>query len=170
MLTLIAFVLALILSYAGLYVGVSLGVNSPEELTPGKKYFKFAKRFIFVFLIFTIIFLLKEQWPSLLLLFITYTFFRVVHKRWTFKLQEFYVVMAVLMLMVSKEPSAVFLLASIVFIYGLPTGSLLVEPHTKHKTLLLKKRQFYCKAFNMTADFISVLALMTLVFLFGQVR
>ncbi len=170
MLSVLQFVFALIVSYFGLYVGVMLGINSPEELTPGKKYLQLGKDALFFILVLTVIYLMREEWPSLLLLFITYIFFRVVHKRWTFHLQEFYVVAAVLLLMTSKDPSAVFLLASIVFLYGLPAGSLLVEPYTKHKTLTVKRRQVFYKAFNLTADFISVLALVTLVFLFGTVR
>jgi len=170
MLTLLQFVFALLASYAGLYVGVLLGINSPEELKPGKKYFHLCKDVLFLILIFAIIYLLREQWPSLLLLFVTYVFFRVVHKRWTFTLQEFYICIAVIALMVSKDTGAVFLLTSIAFLYGLPAGSLIVEPYTKHKTLLVKRRQLIYKAFNLTADFISVLALITLVFLFGTFK
>jgi len=170
MLSLFQFILALLVSYAGLYVGVLLGINSPEELTPGRKFLDFGKQVFFVLIILSIIYVLKEQWMSLLLIFVTYIFFRIVHERWTFNLQEFYITIAVITLMVSKSASAVFLLASLVFLYGITAGALLVEPHTKHKTLLVKRRQLFFKAFNMTADFISVLALVSLIFLFGTIK
>lgn len=162
-----SFVLALLVSYGGLYVGVLLGINSPEELKPGKKYFTFAKHVLFVLFLAAIIYLLRNQWLSLVLLGVTYLCFKALHKRWELSLLEFYIVAGVFALMVSKSEGAVFLISCIVFMYGLPAGALLVEPHSKHKTTLLRPKQLYIKAFNMTADFILVLALLTLFFLLG---
>jgi hypothetical protein len=168
MLTTLQFVLSLIVAYSGLYAGVWLGTNSPEEIKPGKKYLLFCQKTMFCLLLLTIVYLLKDQWLSLILLGLTYVTFTLLHKRWELELKEFYLAVTVIALMVSKDPSYVYLFACVIFMYGMLAGSLLVEPHIKHATLLLKRRQLFYKAFNMTADFITVLSLVTVAFVFGN--
>ena len=103
-----------IISFIGLLIGILLAKLSPEELKPGKKYFILLKKIILIAIVISIIYYSKLSLFGLFIgAFIGYFF----------KKEYFYFGLA---LVVSLQLTKFnILLASLIFIYSLPYGTLL---------------------------------------------
>jgi len=103
-----------LIAFSGLLFGILLGYINPEELKPGKKYFK--------------IFCLLVLFSILLVLFFSYKFSIIglalgVAIGFFLKKEYFYLGLSVV---ASYTLGLNLLLSSLVFVYGLPYGSLLI--------------------------------------------
>ncbi len=81
--------LEILFSLSGFVFGVVLALIAPEELKPGKKYFKFIRNVLFVLITGFVIILIVDKFYSLF-----------------------------------NFESSLLLLASLIFLYGLPAGTL----------------------------------------------
>ncbi len=128
-----------IISFLGLFVGMLLAFVSPEEMKPGEKYFKIMKGILFIVIGVVMVYL---TWYNNLLFFITAIVFLVFYikfldSHWLylalgiyiglgFHIQKFFIVIACL-----------------VFICGLPIGSLFVSgSKSKKKFDIIKEGLF----------------------------
>ena len=103
-----------LISFIGLLIGILLAKLSPEEIKPGRKYFILLEKIVLIAIIITLIYYSEI---SLLGIFIG------AFIGYFFRKEYFYLGLA---LMISlKHVNFNFLLASLIFIYGLPYGTLL---------------------------------------------
>lgn len=120
------YIFAVIASYIGLFCGVALALISPEEIKPGRRYFNLIEKFLFIIIcvlgIYTII-MLGNYWYSALIA--AFALVALFTKK--IKFHSYYILLA----MLAALNDVVIL--SLIFIIGLPIGTLLAE----HKSRLL---------------------------------
>ena len=113
-----------IIIFLGFPLGLFLSFVSPEEMKSGKKYFKLLQNILLVLILFFVFdyYLL----PLAISIFITVVVFLVLFY-WQNKYKSIiiYMLLAVFIYLSSKHPSLFALESSLVFMYGLPAGSLI---------------------------------------------
>lgn len=118
--------LILLISLTGILFGLILARIAPEELRPGKKYFSFLKRVIFVVIFFFGSYHLLEKLfvliPFLILMVIIFVI--GLYSRNSY-LEIINYSLFVVPYFFLTEPTAHLLLASLIFLYGFPTGTLM---------------------------------------------
>jgi len=115
-----------LLSFIGLLIGILLAKISPEELKPGKKYFIMLKKLVLLSIILSLLYYTKF---SFLLFFIGIMF------AYFFNHIYLYLGISIVISLVSKQFNV--LIASLIFIYGLPHGTLLNKNILKRVALNL---------------------------------
>ena len=116
--------LAPIIAFLGFPFGLFLSFVSPEEMKPGKKYFKLFQNLLLIFILFFVFDYYTI--PLIISIILTVTAFLVVFY-WQNKHKSLilYLILAVLLYLSSNNPSLFALESSLIFMYGLPAGSLL---------------------------------------------
>ena len=126
--TLLTNILQVLFSLSGIVFGLALTYIAPEEIQPGKKYFIFLKRILFVLISGTIIysFAVSINVPLLLLsLAFLLPLFMVdfkIKRKEAYWLHYLFFVIAYFFI---SEVQLKIILASLIFLYGFPVGSLL---------------------------------------------
>jgi hypothetical protein len=116
-----------LVSFLGLVLGIALAKISPEEMRPGKTIFKIFHHIALLSIIATLIYFSQNIFIIILGLIIGY-FFRYDYIYLGLALATSF--------LVSNE--AIFIIASLIFIYGFPKGTLLESSKkTKFKSLIL---------------------------------
>lgn len=116
----------LVLSLAGILCGIALSYIAPEELSPGKKYFLSLKWLLWIgFIILSgYLFYARMEYFYLVLMVIGFLFIYILEltslASYTIFL-EYLMLIGIYFLLSGQE----LLLGSIIFLYGLPTGTLL---------------------------------------------
>ncbi len=122
------YLFVLLLSYAGLYVGVLLGVVAREELRV-KKYYELLKFFLYLVIAFYFLLeFLASAWMIALILAILGVTLLYANLRdyWLYPL------LSVLFYLSTQQLSLFFAQSILIFLLGLPLGTLEVkEAHTK---------------------------------------
>ncbi len=122
----------LLISLAGFLVGFILSIISPEELRPGKKYFIFIQRVLFISITLTSIYLiiLLQQYYLLIIPLIFSILFLILTKKKIIK-NYFYLkeisnyFFFIIIYFITIEQNLKLLFLSLFFLYGLPAGTLL---------------------------------------------
>lgn len=120
--------LMLLFACTGIVFGVILAMIAPEELQVGKKYFKIIKKTLFVLLFFIInySFYVSSQYILLILFsIITIVLFVIELTKWK---QVYEIINYILFLVPFFFVGGIenkMILATIIFIYGLPTGTMI---------------------------------------------
>ncbi len=120
-------VIDLIVSYTGVLAGIILSIISPEELKPGRKYFRVLQLLLFglVLLVPLYIILMERRFflfAGVLIASLSLLWIRIKQSvLWTEVLH--YLFFTVLFFFVSAPPQRLIFL-SLLFLYGLPTGTL----------------------------------------------
>ena len=118
--------LNILIAYTGLIFGFILSIISPEELKPGKKYFLTFKNLMFgSFLIATVVlFSLQNDYAYIILFgFFTIPFLYLKAKvNSNYKEIGMYALFTIPVFFVTNHQ---LILLTIIFLYGLPTGTLL---------------------------------------------
>lgn len=133
---LLNYFLASILVFLGLFVGVIVAFIAKEELKPGKYYFIFLQRAFFSAAV-GFIFLFNNI-PITISIIISLLILFLVYKT---KMNIFlsYLILAFLFNAAFRNTlSAFVVVASLIFLYGIPTGSLLVYEN-RNKIKLIKE-------------------------------
>lgn len=141
--------LKLLFSLSGFLVGILLSIISPEEMKPGKKYFVFIKNFLFYLIVFFSLSLFYVyQLGYFLLMPLAYLAFYTILIRkqkvyWREPLNYvFFGILYLFFYVFAFENSWLIILASMIFLYGLPTGTLfrleLVEKQERKYTYGVK--------------------------------
>jgi len=124
--------LALLFSFTGIIFGLILSLIAPEEIVPGKRYLLFLKYILF-FAIFVVgnysFLLIGDYYFGLIFSIIIPVLFILTYVKLPFIEYGNYVVFSIMFLVeVNFELSLI--LASLVFLYGFPTGTLLRKIYT----------------------------------------
>jgi len=119
--------LALLFSFTGIIFGLILSLIAPEEIVPGKRYLLFLKYILF-FAIFVVgnysFLLIGDYYFGLIFSIIIPVLFILTYVKLPFIEYGNYVVFSIMFLVeVNFELSLI--LASLIFLYGFPTGTLL---------------------------------------------
>ena len=124
----------LLLALIGFLAGIALSVIAPEELKPGKKYFLFTKKILFYLILFFSIFLFV-YFSNYYFVFIPITYFLASFfvKKWVELYNYGFYVLIMIMVYIHIDNQLLIILPSLIFLYGLPTGTLfrlrLMEKH-----------------------------------------
>lgn len=132
------YLLILAVTFLGPFVGLLIGHMTKEELKDGRKYFNLM-RFILVLALIIAFFFYFPQIPIPLLIFIIFLIIFINRKY-----QKDFLIYAIfgILFYLSLIKTELFLItSSIIFLYGLPSGSLFLERHIeeKNKLKLIKK-------------------------------
>jgi len=118
--------------FSGLILGVILAKVSPEEMKSGERYFKILKKITLTILIISLIFLAIPLFLELILGLVVGYIAALLLKR-----VYFFLGLALFLSFLTSIPDLILLFSSIVFIFGLPTGSLIASEVKKKKDLYL---------------------------------
>ncbi len=117
------YLLALIISFSGIFVGMLLGYIAKEELKPGKKYFIWIQNII---LIFAAIFVLYSFHLNIILSIIIGLVMTLGILYFKPKAVIGYILLAVLIFISLGNTNLFIITSSLTFLYGFPTGSLIL--------------------------------------------
>ena len=141
------YILASIVSYLGLLLGVILIKLAPEEQNPGKKYFIFLKKILlFLIILFILFFYSIEIIPSLILLLIA--MFLLFNGKFRFIkfLEKYYLDYTILgfIFFCSSKIVNLFVIESVlIFLYGIPVASLIFKIKKKNYIDIFKNASFF---------------------------
>lgn len=131
--------LTAIISYLGLFIGFLLAVIAKEELKPGKKYFIFLQKIILL-LIFIFLVVFIDLNYILVLLILSFIIISVFKRKKEFnELPYIYIILSVIFFLSSKILNLFIIESSLIFLYGLPTGSLLTKKSKKETMINILK-------------------------------
>ena len=121
-------VLVLLFSLTGTIFGLILALIAPEELNPGKKYFILLKRTIFAIIFFLVnyyLYLAKNYYLLIPFTILAIVLFIIefVQKKPIYELFNYLIFVIPYFFVMDNQFHL--LLAGLIFIYGLPTGTLL---------------------------------------------
>ena len=117
------YILALVFSFSGIFAGMLLGKIAKEELKPGKEYLIWMQNIILIiaailvlyyFQIHIVLFILAG-----LILTVGLIYFRP-------KAVIGYIILAALILLIMENTNFFMVISSLAFLYGFPTGSLIL--------------------------------------------
>ena len=116
--------LAPVMAFLGFPLGLLLSFVSPEEMKSGKKYFELIQNLLLVFMLFFVFD--YYSLPLIISMIITIIVFLGVFC-WNnnYKSITLYILLAFLLYSSSKHPPLFALESSLIFMYGVPTGSLI---------------------------------------------
>ena len=132
------YLLAPIITFLGFPIGLLLSFVSPEEMKSGRKYFKLLQNLLLVFILFFVFD--YYMLPLIISLIITISVFLGIFC-WQSKYKSIiiYIILAVLLYFSSANTSLFALESSLIFIYGIPTGSLLKPKEKKDSLRIVAK-------------------------------
>lgn len=100
----------------GLFIGLILTIISPEELEPGKKYFKLAKHILFYLIIALSISLFYTNKVHLLIALVMLVIYFLEFR---FKEQSIYLLLSILFYLSISTETSFLIIASALFIYSI---------------------------------------------------
>lgn len=128
-------------TFLGPFIGLLIGYMAKEELKDGRKYYNLIRLALIIALLAAFFFYFPQQSISILL-FIIFLII-LINKRYQ-KDSLIYALFGIMhyLSLISQELLAV--TTSLIFLYGLPSGSLFLEEHIrgKNKVWLIKKAFF----------------------------
>ena len=130
----INYFIASLISFFGLILGIILIKIAPEEQKPGKKYFILLQNLFFILSVILLLYFLKIDMGIIFLTAILLTYFisRIKIKNYFRKSEFLYFLLAIIFFLSSKNTSLFLTESVIVFLFGMPTGSLLFDRKKKN--------------------------------------
>ena len=126
-------------SYIGLFMGFILALMAKEEIKPGKKYFLFLQNAI-LSLIFLSLFIFLGLNYIVILLLLACIIIYITKKKKEFNHTIYtYILFSVIFYISSKNLNLFIIESSLIFLYGLPTGTLLTTKDKKQTIINLLK-------------------------------
>ena len=123
----------MIVAFCGIIAGFIVANMAKEELRPGRKYFSLMQDFLIVLMLFFLLEFYKLNIliivPILLVVFLLLFYFKNSVKTANMVI---YSLLAVIFYLSSKSINLFSLEASLIFLYGLPTGSLISNEKIKN--------------------------------------
>ncbi|MBW2984670.1 hypothetical protein KY361_06120 [Candidatus Woesearchaeota archaeon] len=145
--SLLNYSLAAIVTYLGLVAGMLLAFSTEEELKPGRKYFVILKHicFISIFAGLFYYFFVNKLMPELIITAILFIILGSLCYCSAVKLKKskrkpiiisyiIYAVLAIVFYLSSRVIGMQIIISSLIFIYGLPAGTILTDPRKKAKS------------------------------------
>lgn len=131
-----SYFLVLMAVFLSPFIGLFIGYLAREELTPGKKYLNIFK-LVLVILLMIAFFVFFPQLPINLLILVI-LLLMLINKKYQGD-PLVYAVFGVVQYLSLISINLFYITSSILFLYGLPCGSLLFEKHKKIKKALFKE-------------------------------
>ncbi len=130
----INYFMASLISFFGLILGIILIKIAPEEQKPGKKYFILLQNLFFILSIIFLLYFLKIDAGIIFLtaVLLTVYFSRIKIKDHFRKSEFLYFLLAIIFFLSSKNTSLFLTESVIIFLFGMPTGSLLFDRKKKN--------------------------------------
>lgn len=117
--------------YLGLFIGFILAIIAKEEIKPGKRYFLLLQKIILL-LIFIFLLIFIDLNYILVLLILAFIIIHLLKTKKEFKeLPYIYIILSIIFYLSSKKLNLFIIESSLIFLYGLPTGSLLTKKDKK---------------------------------------
>ena len=134
----LTYVLTLICVFLGVYVGALLAFIAPEELKPGRNYFRAFENTLLVFIILILLYAYGAHLAVLILLGIALSIFLYYTTSTILVNQVAYLLLGIVFYFSLKTTDLFITISAMIFLYGLPLGSLYVAQVTKKskKTIL----------------------------------
>ena len=148
-----------IITYFGLGCGIGLAYIAKEELNDGRKYFILSQNIILPLIIFSFLYFLKVSLiidiTLLIISFICLYYFNNL-KNDNFKKNFYYIylILGIIFFISSKNNNFFIVESSLIFLYGFPTGSLIID---------VKKNNFF-EILLKTISFIFISIVLFLMF------
>jgi hypothetical protein len=143
-LTYLSYFLASIIAYLGLLLGVILIKLAPEEQKPGKRYFIILKKTIFLLVLIFYLFFYRFN-PTLSIILLAITFILMLNKK--LKLEKTsltYFFFGAVFYASSKIPDLFVIESILIFLYGIPASSLILQLKKKnYKEIFVKNLWFF---------------------------
>lgn len=137
--TLLNYSLASLITYLGIFMGFALAIIAKEEIKPGKKYFIFMQKAILLLIFLFLLIYRKLNYIAASLVLASIMIYLLKTKKKFNKLPYIYTILAVIFFMSSKIINLFIIESSLIFLYGIPTGTLLTKRSKKETmTILLK--------------------------------
>ena len=124
--------LTALISYIGLFVGFILALIAKEELKAGKKYFVTLQKIILL-LIFIFLLIFELSYIPLLLISIFIIIYLFKTKKSFNESLYIYILLGIIFYLSSKTLNLFIIESSLIFLYGIPTGTLLTK---KNETII----------------------------------
>ena len=142
-------IIAGIIAYLGLFIGILLAYFSSEELKNSKKYFIIAKRILFVSLSLILLFhFLGQNYIVFLIAIIISIVFLLVYRFETSKIC--YGIIAMFLVLTSANKNIYYLISSFTFLYGMLLAGIYMEPYVKKDKIVIKKTTAIFKVLKRT--------------------
>ena len=122
----LSYLLTSIIVFLGLPIGIILAYIAKEEIKPGKSYLVFFQSLLFLLIVVFLMYSFNLHIAviiiiALLLIGLMYVL------RYKYETTAIYPLLAVFLYMSSKNTNLFMIESSLIFLYGLPTGSLLIN-------------------------------------------
>jgi len=130
----INYFIASLISFFGLILGMILIKIAPEEQKPGKKYFILLQNLFFTISIILFLYFLKINSGIIFLIAISLIIYlsKIKIKDYFRKSEFLYFLLAIIFFLSSKNTSSFLTESVIIFLFGMPTGSLLFNKKNKN--------------------------------------
>ena len=124
--SLLAYSLSAVVAFLGLFVGAFLARATKEEMPTATRYFPWLQKILFLIMVAVFF---QHFKVSIIIRFVIYAvlLFSLLRKETI----NFYIVLAVFFFMLGQANQSMFTVATLIFLYGFPTGSLLVAKGKK---------------------------------------
>ena len=121
------------ISYIGLFVGFILAMIAEEEIKPGKKYLIYLQKIILLLIFIFLVTYINLNY-TLAILILAFIIIHIIKKSYKKEFNEIpytYIILAIIFYLSSKNPNLFVIESSLIFLYGLPAGSLLTKKSKK---------------------------------------
>jgi len=137
--------LTALISYLGLFAGFILAIIAKEELKAGKKYFILSQKIILLLIfIFLLVFIdLNYIIILLILAFILISLWKTYSEKEFNELPYIYAILAIIFYISSKTLNLFIIESSLIFLYGLPIGTLLTKKDKKETIINILKNAIF---------------------------
>jgi hypothetical protein len=134
----LTYFLTLIFVFLGVYVGTLLGFIAKEELKPGRMYFRALENTLLVFIVLILLYAYGANLYILILLGVAASVFLYYTSESTPINQMAYFLLGIAFFFSTRSTDLFIIISTLIFIYGMPLGSLYVarNPKRSRKTLL----------------------------------
>lgn len=141
------YALASLVAFSGLWAGAILAFISPEEMKPGKRYFRIMAKAVFILIVLAmaLFFGTEKAFFSIIFILLSILFVIYAHERYIYPL------LGVFFYIASKDPVYFPVIAGMIFILGLPRGSLFAYEHTGMKKYRIMRKILICNFFFVIA-------------------
>lgn len=131
--------LSALVVYLSLVVGFILAIIAKEELKAGKKYFLFLQKIILLLIFIFLLIYIDLNYVLVLLILAFIAVHLLKTKKESDKLPYLYIILAVIFYLSSKNRNLFVIESSLMFLYGLPTGTLLTGKSKKETVINILK-------------------------------
>jgi hypothetical protein len=139
---LLIYSLAAIICYMGLFAGFILAKIAREEIKSGARYFVFIQKAIWILIFITLMVYLDLTY-LLLLLILAFIFVFLTNKKEFFNSPYAYIFLAAIFYISSRKTEIFITASSLIFLYGLPTGTLITKKNNKETVFNILKQLIF---------------------------